>query len=393
MKKTTDLLCILTLLCVLCAAVFLPSCVKDDYTPVANVKGTTLSIGCLSDLHSKDGYFNAAVAKLKPNVIKSLKQMQGKYYDALVFGGDITSSASPSKALTYSVYDQILQYSDKITKNALFVCGNHDYSAGLNKYPSSKVTTTEGYYYNYNAADFYGYIMEKRIGKLSDDDAYYDSYDNKGQNGGNGNYLLAYHYKINGFDFIGLNPHPADLLGILQRSNYTYRQDSIDWLADKLQQIGRDKTVFLIAHIPLASSVNLRTGKGIEENISEYMQNKLIDFPNLIWLYGHDHSDGTMLDADGNEKDVSCYIQDDTSQRVTQYYDQAGNKSFVTCYMGSMSYKYANMTNDINPRIYQGLDVDVYEDRIILQIVNYGSDSSSIGSIKPFVIQRDMKSN
>ncbi|MDE5756672.1 MAG: metallophosphoesterase, partial [Clostridia bacterium] len=157
----------------------LPSCAKDDFTPATNTKGTTLSIGCLSDLHSKDRYFNAVTAKLKPNVKDTLSQMQRKYYDVLVFGGDLTSSASPAKSHTFSIYNQIIKYSDKITKNTLFVCGNHDYSAGLNKYPSSKVTTTEGYYYKYNAADFYGYIMKDRIGQLSSDDAYYEYYDNK----------------------------------------------------------------------------------------------------------------------------------------------------------------------------------------------------------------------
>ena len=390
MKKVTVLFCILTILCVLCAVTFMPSCVADDVVPVVNTKGTLLSIGCLSDLHSKDSYFNALNAKLKPNVKKTLSQMQNKYYDALIFGGDLTSSASPSKSLTFSIYDQILEYSDKITKNSLFVCGNHDYSAGLNKYPSSKVTTTEGYFYNYNAADFYGYIMKDRLGQLPDGDAYYEYYDNKGESGGSGYYLLGYHYQIKGFHFIGLNPHPADLLGILQRTNYTYTKGSVDWLESKLQSIGKDKTVFLIAHIPLASSVNLRTNKGVEANMSQYMQDKLINFSNLIWLYGHDHSDGTMLDAKGNTVDISCYIKDDTAQRVTQYYDEDGNKSFVTCFMGSMSYKYGNRTTDLNPKIYQGLDVDVYKDRIELQIVNYGEKSNDTDNIAPFVIARNM---
>ncbi|MDE5654287.1 MAG: metallophosphoesterase [Clostridia bacterium] len=389
MRKVVFLFCVMTILCVLLLTVFLPSCAEKN-PPVKNTKGTLLSIGCISDLHSKDSYFNAVNTKLKPNVKDTLGQMQGKYYDALVLGGDLTSSASPKESLTYSIYDQILDYTDKITKNSLFVCGNHDYSAGLNKYPSSKVTTTEGYHYNYNSADFYGYIMKDRIGELSDDDAYYEYYDNKGQSGGNGDYLLGYHYQIKGFHFIGLNPHPADLLGILQRTNYTYTKGSVDWLVSKLQSIGKDQTVFLIAHIPLASSVNLRTGKGVEESMSQYMQEKLLSFPNLIWLYGHDHSDGTMIDADGNTIDITCYIKDDTTQRVTQYYDADGNKSFVTCFMGSMSYLYGNMTNDLKPKIYQGLDVDVYSDRIELQIVNYGADSNSSGEIAPFVIQRSM---
>ncbi|MDE6276112.1 MAG: metallophosphoesterase [Clostridia bacterium] len=391
MKKLTVSFCVLTILCILCVSLFLPACAKDDYVPPVNTKGTLLSIGCLSDLHSKDAYFNLLTAQLKPNVKKTLKQMQGKYYDALIFGGDLTSSASPAKSHTYSIYDKILEYSDKITKNSLFVCGNHDYSAGLNKYPSSKVTTTDGYYYNYNAADFYGYIMKDRIGQLDSDDAYYEYYDNKGESGGKGNYLLGYHYQIKGFHFIGLNPHPADLLGILQRTNYTYTKGSVDWLESKLQSIGKDKTVFLIAHIPLASSVNLRTNKGIEAGMSQYMQDKLIVFPNLVWLYGHDHSDGAMLDADGNTVNISCYIKDDTAQRVTQYYDKDGNKSFVTCFMGSMSYKYGNMSNDINPKIYQGLDVDVYNDKIVLQTVNYGANSNNSGTITPFVIERNMQ--
>ncbi|MDE6614716.1 MAG: metallophosphoesterase [Clostridia bacterium] len=376
---------IIAILIIICVAVLCVGCQskQDD--------GSLLRIGCISDLHSKDMYFNALNAELKPNVQDTLSQMSKKRYDVMMIGGDITSSASPAKRHTYGLYDKLLAYTDKITPNVLYVSGNHDYSAGLNKYPSSKVNTTDGYYYNYNAADFYGYMMKDRIGELKGDDAYYEYYDNGGHDGGAGDYLLGYHYVIKGVDFIGLNPHPGDLLGILQRTNYTYTKDSIDWLTSTLERIGRDKTVFLIAHIPLASSVNLRTNKGIDEETSMYMQSALLNFPNLIWLYGHDHSNGTMLDNDGNEIAIDCYIKDDTSQRMTQYYDADGNASFITCFVGSMSYKYGKMDNDLNPNIYQGLDVSIFGDKIIFQMINYGSKSSESGEIKPFVIERNVR--
>lgn len=381
MKK--KLIAIITLLIIISVAALCVGCQskQDD--------GSLMRIGCMSDLHSKDMYFNAMTAELKPNVKDTLTQMGNKRYDVMVIGGDITSSASPAKHHTYGLYDKLLAYTDKITPNVLYVSGNHDYSAGLNKYPSSKVTTTDGYYYDYNAADFYGYMMKERIGELKDGDAYYEYYDNGGNKEGAGDYLLGYHYAIKGVDFVALNPHPDDLLGIRQRTNYTYTKGSIDWLTSTLEKIGKDKTVFLIAHIPLASSVNLRTNKGInDEEISEYMQSKLTAFPNLIWLYGHDHSNGTMLDSEGNKVAIDCYIRDDTSQRITQYYDSEGNKSFITCFVGSMSYLYGNMNDDLNPKIYQGLDVSIFEDKIVFQMINYGEKSSESGDIKPFVVER-----
>lgn len=75
----------------------------------------------------------------------------------------------------------------------IYVTGNHDYEvANWDNIPKP-----------YNAGDYYTYPMKDDIGELTESEAFYEDADNG--NLGKMVLLAAYHYVINGFDFVILN--------------------------------------------------------------------------------------------------------------------------------------------------------------------------------------------
>lgn len=255
-----------------------------------------LTIACLSDLHNQNELITSENPTIRGTIADTLTAMkrEEESIDAILIGGDVTSDNYTSQAKIESILGQIMAYTDPITPNTLWVSGNHDYNAG------------EGDE-KYNSADYYDDCMKERVGELPAENAYYESY--QGQD-----CLLAYHYVIKGFDFVCLNTSPADMAGDKQNSNYTYTAGALSWLSAKLASIGPEKTVFFLAHFPLNDSNSLSAaGKGLLPAATEAMKNILKNYPNLIYLYGHDHG--------GN----AAYLKEDTAQRVTVY-DTDGNK-------------------------------------------------------------------
>jgi hypothetical protein len=63
-----------------------------------------------------------------------------------------------------------------------------------------------------------------------------------------------------------------------------------------------------MAHFPLGDSNNLiKSSKGAKEDSTLRLLDILKDYPNLVYLYGHDH--GSDL----------AYINSETEERVTRY--------------------------------------------------------------------------
>lgn len=247
-----------------------------------------LTIACLSDLHNQESLITDSDPHLRGTIVQTLTRLQEEeQVDVLLIGGDVTSDSYTTEANVRSILQQIQSCTDPLTKNVLWVTGNHDYNAG------------EGAQ-KYNSAPYYDAVMKNSVGELSEEDAYYETYQGEP-------YLLAYHYILNGFDFIGINTSPADMAGGLQNSRYVYTDGVFSWMAAKLAEIGTEKTVFVLAHFPIAGSNSLNSNKGMLEASSQAMIDICKNYPNLIYLYGHDH---------GGD---SAYIKENTAQRVTTY--------------------------------------------------------------------------
>lgn len=254
----------------------------------AHTEEPLLTIACLSDLHNQYELITGDQPRLRGTIVRTLTRMQEEeQVDVMLIGGDVTSDNYTTEAKVLNILQQVQSHTDPLTEKVLWITGNHDYNAG------------EGSE-TYNSAPYYDVIMKDSVGELPSDEAYYETYQGE-------DYLLAYHYVLDGFDFIGINTSPADMAGGKQHNNYVYAAGVFGWLEAKLAEIGKENTVFVLGHLPIAGSNSLNSNKGMLASSSQAMVDVLKQYPNVIYLYGHDHG--------GN----SAYIKTDTAQRVTAY--------------------------------------------------------------------------
>lgn len=285
-------------------AVFIHAQTNDEEKPL-------LTLACISDIHTERSLIdcdNLNNIALRGSFLKTLTQLkQTENIDVMLLGGDCTSDATVTIDKWKQVRKLIAQYTRKAfptttSTPVIYVTGNHDYEvANWDNIPKP-----------YNAGDYYTFPMKSDIGELSADEAFYENADNG--NLGTMKLLAAFHYVINGFDFVILN---CGKNFFKSAWDYTYSEESVQWVADKLAAIyaeNPDKTVFFALHVPFSDSNSIREpSKGMASSPGErLLKQTLSRYPNLIMLYGHDH---------GGDK---AYTRRKTSQRVTRY-DMDGN--------------------------------------------------------------------
>lgn len=290
MKKTVRVLFSL----LLCVAVLISAVACTGNTQ--NVSSTEeidndkllLTIACLSDIHNQHSLIDSATPHLRPAAVTALTAMkeQEEKVDMVLSLGDFSSDSRVPESNVTTLVNELKSHVDALNAKLLMVSGNHDYHAG------------QGSEHVYNSADYYNYVMKDSVGELTGDDAYYEKYDGE-------DYLLGFHYVVNGFDFVGMSLSPADMK--VNEAHYTYTAGTLNWLESKLASIGKNKTVFLLAHVPAQSSNSLEDNKGMIPETTDRFVSICKNYPNLLHLYGHDHGRDT------------AYIYEDTIERVTVY--------------------------------------------------------------------------
>ncbi len=228
---------------------------------------------------------------IRPVFARMCEELEGEEFDAVMIGGDFTHANSVTKERWRVVVDSVLgMIKEKISPNIYIIAGNHDYNAGERD--------------GFNSADYYNAYMKENLGSLEENgngyfeqSSYYD-----------GDVLVAFVYEQDGVYFMGLSTSPDMMRGSLQNTNYNYTEGAMNWVEEKLKEIGKDKTVFFTAHFPLGDSNNLiRASKGAAEISTVRLLDILKDYPNLVYLYGHDHGSNF------------AYIDSKTEERVTRY--------------------------------------------------------------------------
>lgn len=279
-------------------------------------KKPLLTIGCLSDMHSELSLINPVSGKvedvrLRGTILNTLKGMyENEDLDLIVLGGDCTSDVTIPKANWERVRDLMHEAfrsafrPERTRRPVIYITGNHDYEvANFDNIPKS-----------YNAADYLP-IMTEDIYELPESEKFYEEADNGSL--GTMKLLAAFHYVINGFDFVMLN---CGKRFFKSAWDYNYSFESIEWVDKKLDEIyaeNPNKTVFFVLHIPFGDSNSISAyNKGLDcnntSNSAYKLKQALAKHPNLIMLYGHDHGTNT------------AFIRSKTSQRVTRY-DTQGN--------------------------------------------------------------------
>ena len=336
-----------------------------------------------------DPHIDAGIERWDPpirtSVTNTVKAMAvEEEVDLVAFPGDIVSSHLGSywgsngtqKKQTFdkvkaALMDAVHTATD--TGRAVFVAGNHDLRVGM---------------LDFNSSD-YSDEMEPVLGELvaatSVDDVSANAFYQKDFPTGTASgleHVLAYHYNVDGLDFIMLNP-PFQM----DENIYYYDQEALQWVANKMADIGDDQTVFLVGHYPLqdgkdgAPDTDAETHRILKEEI-------LNNYPKAIYVYGHYHTQ---------------VVYSDTYERLNTYMSDGSlcldrdtvTDGFITVSGGSMAY-YGDAVSpsgglgSATPNVVQALLVYVYADRIVFQMKNYGTEDFGVDEIRPYVVYRDV---
>ena len=358
---------------------------------------------CFTDVHnnfamlepdnSTGDYIIRGTATL---AIEQLLATEGKV-DVAVIGGDYMSDypawdeASGVGRLPYKYFlgykAKTIETFAKLSEGGkfIYVGGNHDYAQG-----EESGLGGPGKNGTYNSTDFYsGDGMEKVMGKLSADDMFTKVGTNTGLT-----YILAYYYEVNGIGFAGLAPDP-DIIWHKQADGMS--DAALDWLDKKLDKEDPDgtKIIFLNCHYPI-------NGRHTASNTttSDYHKEKLtpafLGHNNLFHLYGHWESNsddytcinlfhydknGNLIDGARNEVNSNNTIlaKDRGFNAVYMGHFRPMYNSQPDLFYDDVLYgyggysKYQKQHGSVQtPKIAQGMYIEVYEDRIVFTMKNFG---------------------
>jgi len=184
-----------------------------------------LTIMCLSDLHNQQNILqNGSIRGTITDTCKKAFQDEEKI-DVVLIGGDVTSNTQVSKDKVDAVLTNVVNAISPLTKNILWVAGNHDFNAGEKD--------------GYESAQYYDFYMKDNVGVLSNDESYFEEWNGEKN-------LLAYHYNIKGYDFVCISTAHSTMDGDLEDSNYKFTDGAIEWVDKKLATLDKNKHIFLI---------------------------------------------------------------------------------------------------------------------------------------------------
>ena len=332
-----------------------------------------LTIACFSDPHHEYGVQNTD-SHVRPSTEKAVQLVKDLGGADIVFlGGDITGrngewdteTIKDTVNASYEIFE-----SASVDGKVLVVTGNHDPE------PSVHSGTTE-----INSNDYSGY-MKARLGNFVS--AYYTS-DLNNEFAGPFEELLCYRYKIDGINFIGLNTPYGDRRDVKQTGYNGLYCEQVEWLESELQKIGKDETVFVLCHYPVASLhtvevADLKVDNSDYNASRELMDKLLTEYSNVIYCYGHVHTEN-----------VEAFTN--TSETVLSSYTAGG--CAVYCHMGSLGYYNDHFGGPLgfeDPTVIQVNMISVYADRIEFSIKNAGESAPYGGEyeINSYTVARDM---
>lgn len=276
-----------------------------------------IRFACMSDIHNELTMINKSDTSkiwLRKSFLTTLDSLKNLYsLDALVLGGDYSSDVTIPEGNWIHMRNLMHDVTNNAFGNSyerhpvIYVTGNHDYEvANFDNLPKK-----------YNAADYYDFPMKEDIGELPESDCFYETADNGSEKAMR--LLAAYHYVINGFDFVVLN---CGKYFFKSAWDYRMSDESVAWVNNKLDSIYATdslKTVFFLSHLPLPDTHGATVGKTLLSTASstKLLLATLAKHPNIIYIYGHDHS----------SKSNNSFIDSSLVQRLT-FYNSDGTTYF-----------------------------------------------------------------
>lgn len=343
---------------------------------------------CFTDIHNQQAMLDYPT-KIRTSFIQAnelaVKEF-GKADIALIGGDNISdypywnkSCALPKKNFL-DIKQKIHKCVSESVKDGkvLYVAGNNDMIMG-------DIGTEENE--PYNTTDFYD-LMDNAFGVLPENEKI--GLVSKGKP--KEFYLGAFHYVVNGIDFIGINIDPDTAFNSHEGS---YSDETMLWVKDKLNEIdpAGTKPVFIVGHLSAIYYYN--DGELVETMINgnrSLFYDIFKGHKNAFYLYGHVHgerscykefSSGAILHIDDRELPIDKNLKETDSLGKEYEYSfvhMGGLRPFgkqffeedgISGYGGEKELKYFPGT--ATPKLAQYLVFEVYQDRVVFYIRNTGT--------------------
>ncbi|MBQ5820644.1 MAG: hypothetical protein IIW31_05365 [Clostridia bacterium] len=380
-------------------------------------KGTPrLTAGTFADIHIDYGIqlFRPYVRR---SAIYTAKGYQRRYdLDAVIMCGDSISDNGSNPGYIYGGamqgkwgYDRFVKTRNLLhsalqesfrnpenKKHVFHLSGNHEYQVG-DRQPEGK-RFNSAYYVDLLPSDLMYPLYQKMDVDLGCDEN-----------------LLCYEYRVKGIPFLVLNTPAYPLIegkAVPERSTPAHTMEQAEWLQARLSEIeaelGQNAVIFVSSHYPFHPN----SFGEVNAQVFLKMEGLLNRYPNLFYFYGHHHGGNQHPTLRETRENLASHtpVAFDGDVHPVESYDRARLRSdviralgFCDNYGGSMSY-YKNdyFANDgkkkptylthIEVPFFQGLAVQVYEDRVVLTMNNFGTKKGvsdhlpdSSYSLKPLV--------
>ncbi|MBE6890622.1 MAG: hypothetical protein E7481_01220 [Ruminococcaceae bacterium] len=347
-----------------------------------------LTVFCFTDIHNQQSMLDYPTT-VRKSLLQANKLATEEFglADIAIIGGDNVSdypywnrSCALPKKNFLDIKNKIHNCVSESVKNGnvLYVTGNNDMIMG-------DIGTEENE--PYNTTDFYD-LMDASFGELPENERFVLTSTEKP----NEKYLGAFHYVVNGIDFIGINIDPNTAFN--SHEGY-YNDESMIWVKNKLNEIDPDgkKPVFVIGHL---SAIYCKHDGNLDETMINGNKELFYDIfrghKNSFYLYGHlhgedycyiDYTSGAILHIDGNSTPISANLKETDSKGKEYEYSlvhMGGLRPFngvnfendgITGYGGEKEPRYYTHTG--TPKLAQYLVFEVYQNRVVFHMRNAGT--------------------
>lgn len=368
-----------------------------------------LTVGTVSDIHIDYGVQTKA-PYLRKSVFRAANAFRKRYdLDAMITCGDNISDNASFRIYNRGVlqgkfprkkFEQIQNLLQKTlqksfrnpqaAQNIFWLSGNHDCQVG-DRQPEGK---------RFNSND-YTHLLPKEIRNPLFKPAPMDA--------GVQEELLCYEMRVKGIPFLVLNtplypfapsnPNVPDP----HRPAPGHTLEQAEWLERRLLEIenelGRKAVIFVQSHYPFHRGCFISHNPLCKSNLDAYLKldGTLNRYPNLFWFYGHVHGGDDWITHSRSSECMQTHapvemaldeggsiVSPDSPDRGNFRSDLTVGKGFKSVFAGSLAYfetsyfkndgvRLRSGLTDLEVPFAQGLAVQVYNDRVVLTMENFGT--------------------
>ncbi|MBQ4322812.1 MAG: hypothetical protein IJC19_02605, partial [Clostridia bacterium] len=374
-----------------------------------------LTAGSYADVHIDYG-LQLKPPYMRKDILKTARAYRTRYdLDAIIMCGDNMSDNGSHFDLgamqghwPYSRWQSTRARLDKALRgsfrnpekadNILYLTGNHEYQAG-DRQPEGQT---------FNSAYYTDLLPQGVTHKI---------YQQMKVDQGPAENLLCYQYRIGDVFFLVLNDpaYPFIKWRFPERSEPGHTLEQAQWLEERLKEIEQEKgnkaIIFVSSHFPFTRGEFSATYDVGHPNMEAYyrMDRAMMRFPNLFYFYGHVHGGDRWVtlthsaETMGHLSPVEMSLEDngefldlttqESSEREKFRSDVILSQGFHHIFTGSLAFfsngyfatdgkKLYSTLSAIECPFFQGLVIEVYEDRVVLTMQNFGTKKETLACLK-----------